>query len=87
MARYTRKQSTRRYAAPRRSSARSYGRSYQRSAPRGGVRRASSGRAQRVEVVLRHVMQPSDAPAGYVPGVPGLVGVANVPPVKKGKTF
>lgn len=85
MARYTRKSYKRSANSRSGSRGRSYSRSYSRSAARGGVRRAASGRAQRVEVVLRHVMQGPGGDPGYMPGVPGTVGIANVPKATKPK--
>lgn len=76
------------YSRPARRTGRSYGGGYSRPAPRRSVSRSYSGRPQRVEVILRHVGVTGNMnDPGYLPGVPGTVGIANVPATKKGKTF
>lgn len=72
---------------PTRGYGRSYSGRYGRPAARRSLSRASARRPQRVEVVLRHVMAAAGGDPGYMPGVPGLVGVANAPKPKKGRTF
>lgn len=73
--RYTRGSRSRAPRRAARSFARAPKRSYGRSRPV----------TQRLEIV--HVMGPGGQPGGYMPGVPGTIGVANVPPEKKGRTF
>lgn len=80
MARYSKRRSNRRGSARR-----SFSSGYGQSRPRAAVRRAAPRSVQRLEIVHRYVSD--QGPAGYAPGVPGMVGVANVPAPKKGKTF